>query len=113
LAKPPAGAPWAPAPYDNRIVGAMQAIASGRDVPGYLAKIALDWIIDTACGTYDMSYRPQSDRDTAFAEGKRHVGNQIIKMIKLNPVAMKETDGRSSRTDRDPGRDTDAERKPE
>jgi hypothetical protein len=30
-----------------------------------------------------MSYRPLSDRDTTFAEGKRHVGNQLVKMTKI------------------------------
>ena len=31
-----------------------------------------------------MSYRPDSERDTAFAEGKRHVGTQIVKFLKIN-----------------------------
>lgn len=32
---------------------------------------------------YDLSYRPNSERDTSFAEGKRFVGSQIVKMINL------------------------------
>ncbi|HFE8995039.1 TPA: hypothetical protein ACGATL_000276 [Raoultella ornithinolytica] len=32
---------------------------------------------------YDLSYRPGSERDTAFAEGKRFVGAQVVKMINL------------------------------
>lgn len=34
-------------------------------------------------GYYDLSYRPDSDRDTAFAEGKRFVGAQVVKMVNL------------------------------
>jgi hypothetical protein len=30
-----------------------------------------------------LSYRPQSERDTSFAEGKRFVGMQIVKQLKL------------------------------
>lgn len=45
---------------------------------------ALKFIIDEICLTYDMSYRPDSERDTAFAEGKRYVGNAILRAIKAN-----------------------------
>lgn len=39
----------------------------------------------TITGYYDLSYRPDSDRDTAFAEGKRFVGAQLVKLINLTP----------------------------
>lgn len=41
-------------------------------------RLALKWIIERLCGTYDLSYRPDSERDTVFAEGKRRVGLQLI-----------------------------------
>lgn len=87
--KAPVGAPWAPPPYTPEIVTAIQALNSGKDVPGYAAKKALDWIIDVCAGTYDLSYRPDSDRDTAFAEGKRFVGSQIVKLLKINPQRLR------------------------
>lgn len=96
MAKPPAGAPYLPAPYTVEDVTAIQALASGRDVPGHVAKRALDWIIDACARTYDLSYRPDSDRDSAFAEGKRYVGLQIVKLTKLNPQLLRKNDGRRS-----------------
>jgi hypothetical protein len=46
---------------------------------------ALQWIIEAPCGTYDLSYRAGAgvERDTAFAEGKRFVGQQIAKQLML------------------------------
>jgi hypothetical protein len=63
----------------------MKALLAGNANEGQ-QKRALDWIITKACGTYDMSFRagPDGDRETSFAEGKRHVGNQIIKLMKLS-----------------------------
>lgn len=54
-------------------------------------KRALDWIINVGAGTYDMSYRPggeEGNRDTVFAEGRRFVGSQIVKLSKLNLSRM-------------------------
>ncbi len=44
------------------------------------AERAVDWILQTA-GTYDLSFSPLSERETSFAEGKRWVGLQIVKLI--------------------------------
>lgn len=44
---------------------------------------AVDWIIRKACALYDMSYRDESEggtQATAFHEGRRMVGNSIVKM---------------------------------
>jgi hypothetical protein len=45
---------------------------------------AFKWIVNELCGTYDLSYRPDSERNTTFAEGKRFVGLQIVKMANLD-----------------------------
>jgi len=82
MAKPPVGAPWAPAPYEPADAGALQALSRGECEPHQQTR-ALKFIVETLCGTYDLSYRPSGDRDTTFAEGKRHVGLQIVKLLKL------------------------------
>lgn len=82
MAKPPVGAPWAPASYEIADAGALQALARGECEP-HQQQRALKFIVESLCGTYDLSYRPSGDRDTAFAEGKRHVGLQIVKLTKL------------------------------
>lgn len=71
-----------PAPYTEPDTMAIKALATGTASEGQQRR-ALDWIINTLCGTYDLSYRPDSERNTAFAEGKRFVGLQLIKQIKL------------------------------
>jgi hypothetical protein len=71
-----------PAHYDEADTYAIKALAAGVANEGQ-QKRALDWIINTLCATYDLSYRPESDRDTAFAEGKRHIGLQLVKQVKL------------------------------
>lgn len=75
-----------PAHYKKADIYALQALQTGT-ANEQQQKRALDWIINHACKTYDMSFRPGADgeRDTCFAEGRRFVGNQIIKLTKLDP----------------------------
>ncbi len=80
--KPPADAAWAPAPYEPPDTAAIQALARGEAAPHQQVR-ALQWIVEVAAGTYDQSYRPDSERESAFAEGRRFVGLQIVKQTKL------------------------------
>jgi hypothetical protein len=71
----------------NTDVAAIKALASGL-ARADQQKIALDYIVSTLSGTYDLSYRPDElggERDTSFAEGRRFVGLAIRRMI-LQPV---------------------------
>lgn len=76
-------APWHPATYNDADMAAIKALAAGTANEAQQRR-ALDWIVHTACGTYDLSFRPGTDgeRETAFAEGKRWVGLQVVKQIK-------------------------------
>ncbi len=94
--KPPAGAAYAPPPYELADVGAIQALAKGQ-ASEYQQVRALKWIVDVACATYDQSYRPGGEdgrRDSDFAEGRRFVGNQIVKLTKINPELLRKKDAR-------------------
>ena len=78
-------APWKPPAADDAVVAAVQALAKGTATPDQQRR-ALTWIIEKAAGTYDMSYRPggpEGERDTVLAEGRRFVGNQIVKLTKI------------------------------
>lgn len=85
---PNAAPPWKPIKWENSDVAAIQALHRG-EASADQQKRALDYIIQLA-GTYELSYQPVSDRDTAFAEGKRFVGLQIVKAVKLNLAALRQ-----------------------
>lgn len=75
-----------PPEYEVADAGALQALARG-DCPPHLQKRALQWIIERAAGTYDSSYRGDAeggDRATAFAEGRRFVGLQVVKLLNID-----------------------------
>lgn len=84
MAKKPVSVPYAPAPWEDADVYAVRAVAAGNASEGQQKRF-LDLVINRLCGTYDLSYRPDSDRDTAFAEGKRFVGLQLVKLMKIVP----------------------------
>ena len=80
--------PYLPAEYQAADVTAIQQLERGEAGPD-MQKRALAWIINEAAKTYDLSYHPESDRDTSFAEGKRYVGSSIVKMLKLDPAKVR------------------------
>lgn len=74
--------PYAPAPWEDADITAIQALERGEASPEQ-QKRALKWIIDNAAQTHDVEYRSEP-HDHAFCSGRRFVGLQIIKAIKLN-----------------------------
>ena len=61
----------------------MQALSRG-EATDHQQQHALKFIVEQLAGTYDLSFRPDSPRVTDFAEGRRYVGLQIVKLTKLN-----------------------------
>lgn len=80
--------PWGPADYKPADAEALNALAEGR-ANAHQQKLAIDWIIRFASMTYDQSFYPSDPHVTSFIEGRRSVGNQIIKLIKTIPKEMK------------------------
>lgn len=85
---PDMAGPWLPASYTTADVSAIQALYRG-EADEYQQKRALRWIIETAARTYDEQYYPESSRDTDYALGMRKVGQQIVKLTKLDLSALK------------------------
>jgi hypothetical protein len=81
--------PWLPAGYTSVDVAAIQALNTGTASPEQQAR-ALKWIIESACRTYDLPYRPgtEGQRDTDFACGMQHVGYTIVKMLRINIIEL-------------------------
>lgn len=81
---------WMPPAYSVAEIEALKAMARGEAQP-HQQKMALDWLINTAAGTYDLSYRSDAEggeRETAFAEGRRFVGMQAVKLVNLPPALV-------------------------
>lgn len=89
-----APSPILPPAWDLADASAIQALHRGEATPDQQQR-ALKWIIESAAGTYDMPYRPGGDdgnRDTLFALGKQFVGQQVVKLLKLNLSALRRND---------------------
>ena len=76
-----------PAAWDIPEAAAVQALAHGTATPDQQRR-ALEWIVNSACGTYDEDYR-SNDREHAFVSGRRNIGLQIVKLTKLNLGKLK------------------------
>lgn len=84
-----APSPLIPHDYEPADVRAFQMLAEGQ-ADARQQKRVLQWLIN-ACGTYDEPFRPggpEGDRDTAYACGKRSIGLQVVKLLKLNITAL-------------------------
>lgn len=81
---------WKPRPYKARDAAAIQALNTGTATDRQ-QKLALAFIIETLCRTYDVSFDPDSSRISDFAEGTRWVGLQLVKLTK---VSLSELDRR-------------------
>lgn len=81
-----------PAPWENADVSALKALARGVANEGQ-QKRAINYILGTLSGTYEHTYvpGPGGERDTAFANGRRYVGLQIVKLVNLPPEQLKKT----------------------
>ena len=89
--KPKSSAPWMPVDYAKADVAALQAMKRGEATPDQQIR-ALEYIVGTVCDRNGMSFRPGPDGalEMAFAEGKRHVANQIVKFINTPLSKLKE-----------------------
>jgi hypothetical protein len=84
--KKPRDPAWKPPEYTAQQVRAVRAVAQGT-ASEREQQIAMDWIVQQAAGTYELSYRSDADggeRETAMAEGRRFVGLQIVKLVNMS-----------------------------
>lgn len=66
---------------------ALKQVAAGKGDENHQKRV-IDLIVTKLAETYGLSYRPDNaggERDTAFAEGKRFVGLQVVRLLKSNP----------------------------
>lgn len=87
----PKSEPHFPPDWDLADIGALQSLENGTAMP-HQQQRALKYIVETLAATYDLSYRPggqDGSRASDFAEGRRFVGLQIVKLLRINPARFK------------------------
>ena len=81
-----------PVKYAKADVSALQAMRQGK-ANADQQKRAMEFILETVCDRNGMSFRPggpEGARETDFAEGRRFVGNQIVKLTNIPLNKLKE-----------------------
>jgi len=73
-----------PVKYVPADVNAMKALRHGTATPDQQIR-AMEFILEVISARNDMSFRPGpgGGRESDFAEGRRFVGNQIVKLANL------------------------------
>ena len=87
--KAPVSAPYCfRCPWEKPDVSAMQALERGEASPEQ-QKRALDWIINNASGTYELAWEVDNERASSFEAGRRFVGIEVVKLLKINLNAFR------------------------
>lgn len=79
-----------PPDYEPADAYAFQALARG-DASPELQKRALRWLIEKAAASYDLSFSHENHSLTDFAEGRRFVGLQVIKLLQIDTNKLSRT----------------------
>ena len=70
-------------------ISALQALFRG-EAQAHQQNLALQFIVADLAQAYDRTFDPASDRLSAFAEGRRFVGLEILRLLDVNIAALKE-----------------------
>lgn len=65
--------------YDREILMACRAVWSGTANEGQQKRF-MEWLVLNACHVGSLSFDETSDRVTAFRDGERHIGIQLVRM---------------------------------
>lgn len=77
--------PWITPQYTAYDAGCIKALSFGVASSDQQVH-ALRFIVEGLSAAYDISFRPgpEGERATSFAEGRRFVGMQLVKLTKVN-----------------------------
>lgn len=68
-----------PTIYDREILNACRAMWSGTANDGQQKRF-MEWLVLNACHVGSLSFDEASDRVSAFRDGERHIGIQLVRM---------------------------------
>lgn len=77
-----------PAPFELPDVAALQAVYRGEGSPEQQKRV-MDWIVKQASQIGGQSYRAGDSHGTAFIEGRRFVGAQILSLLAMSTEDLK------------------------
>lgn len=83
--------PHIPAQYELADARAIQALIAGTAEP-HQQQRAIKWIIEQAAGTYEFQFYP-TERETSFSLGRCFVGQQVVKLARLNLSQLRSENG--------------------
>ena len=75
---------------------AIQALFKGIANEGQQLR-AVKCIVEEICGTYAMTFGPESARQSDFNEGKRHVGRALVGIANISLGLVKAADQRTEK----------------
>lgn len=85
----PANAPYLSARLSTEIAYAVKGLVGGAAIPAQQTAF-VNWLLFEVCRKDDLAYRPDSDRDTSFAEGKRYVAIQFLRAFNMTADQLAE-----------------------
>jgi hypothetical protein len=85
----PASPADSPAAFELADASAIQAVYRGEGTPEQ-QKRAMEWIIKGAGQIGGQSYRAGDSHATAFLEGRRFVGAQILSLLAMNLTQLRQ-----------------------
>jgi hypothetical protein len=92
---------WLPAEWELPDAAAIQALARG-DADAQQQQRALACVIEKLAGTYEHTFVPGAQDQTTYLEGRRSVGLQVVKLLKVDLAAVRRatesTPARKSKT---------------
>lgn len=81
--------PYAATQFEDYHVYAIKALEKGAATPEQ-QKLFLHLLLNGVCQTYNLSYHPNNERDSCFAEGKRFVGLEIVRALNKDMTKKRE-----------------------
>ena len=88
--------------YNAQMVRALKALEKGT-ATAYEQQLAMKFILDGLAATYQNTFVPEAPDQSAFMAGRAFVGQQIMKLLRLDPTILvqldeEEKNGRSNRS---------------
>jgi hypothetical protein len=87
---------WHPAAWELPDAAALQALGRG-DADANQQRHALKVIVEKLSGAYEYTFVPREPDTSAYLEGRRSVGLQIVKLLKVDLATLRNANARKGK----------------